>query len=134
MLSDRRMKVPHRRRVLAIVVVFSTLAIPTEAVERWAVCSMAKILMTFEHAPGPADRSVLQQILTDEATTRDERVVATALLNLRHVPQAADKQKLEALIIDRSTSRSLRALATVIVNFTHAITETDRKALESLSK
>ena len=44
-----------------------------------------------------SEQTDLQQILTDEATTRDERVVATAVLNLRRVPQAADKEKLEAL-------------------------------------
>lgn len=126
--------VPHRGRALAIVVVISILASTTEAAERWAVRSMTKILMTFEHAPGCADRSVLRQILNDEETTPDERVVATALLNVHHIPQAADKQKLEALIIDPSTPSSLRALATAIVNLTHTITETDRAALEPLLK
>jgi hypothetical protein len=125
---------PHGGRFLAIVVVISILASTTEAAERWAVRSMTRILMTFEHAPGCADRSVLRQILNDEATTRDERVIASALLNVRHMPQAADKQELQALIMDRSTPSSLRALATAIVNLTHTITKADRRALEPLLK
>src|SRR5688500_4585353 len=101
----RATAVPHRWRALAIVVVISILASTTEAAERWAVRSMTKVLMTFEHAPGCADRSVLRQILNDEATTPDERVVAAALLNVHHIPQAADKQKLEELIIDSQRPR-----------------------------
>jgi hypothetical protein len=122
----------HRLRTLAVVVALSLLAWTTEATERWTVRTMVEILLGFHHSPSDADTAVLRQIVDDEATTRCEHAVATALLNVRHVPEAEDKRLLEEMIADGSPPASLRTVATAIVNLTHTITDADRRALEAL--
>jgi hypothetical protein len=121
-------------RVLVMVVALTIVAGTTGAAERWAVRTIAEILLTFEHSPSCADRAVVRKILNDEATTHRERVVATALLNVRHIPQAVDARALEAVLIDQSTPLPLRTVATAIVNLTHTVTDADRRALHALLK
>ena len=130
----RALTARHYVRLLVMVMALSIVARTTGAAERWAVRTIAEILLTFEHSPSCADRAVVRQILDDGATTSRERVVAMALLNVRHIPQAADARALDAMIIDQSTPSSLRTIATAVVNLTHTVTDADRRALEALLK
>jgi hypothetical protein len=122
----------YRVRVLAVVVTLGILGSTTEAAERRAVRTMTEILLTFNHSPSPTERETLEHILSDEATTASERVVAGTLLNVRHITSAEDKRTLEAMITDQAIPPSLRTLATAIVNLTHTVTDADRRTLEAL--
>jgi hypothetical protein len=104
------------------------------AAESKAVQSMATILINLHHFPSDADKQTLQQIVSDKATTADERTVAQALANVQHVVAAGDKAGLEAVVADGKANGSVKTLAGVILGLHHMPSDADKAKLQALTQ
>lgn len=97
-----------------------------------AVQTMANILAELNHFPSDENKEALKELISDERTTEQERVVAEALMNVAHQVSAEDKPLLEALIENASAPDAVQTLAEVIVNLNHAPTDKEKKKLRAI--
>ncbi|MCC6543137.1 MAG: hypothetical protein IT392_01380 [Nitrospirae bacterium] len=94
--------------------------------------TMAGILMHLNHSPSDADRKSLQQIISDNSTPAEERVLATAILNMNHKVGQDDKTKLSQIIDDTSVPANVREIAKILLNLNHKPTPDDKNKLQQL--
>lgn len=95
------------------------------------IMKMAEIMQRLKHFPSPAGKQTLQQIISSSATSKNQRILATAMLNLNHKAIDSDKPKLKS-IIDGSASANEKQLATIILNLDHRPSKADKQALSSM--
>jgi hypothetical protein len=124
----------HWRRVVPFLCFLALLSQPgvVAAEESQAVHTMAAILLTLNHYPSAADKEALQKIVSDQATSAQERVLAQALSNVQHTASASDKPKLHALMQDEAAPASLRTLASILSTLNHTPSDTDKEQLKQL--
>ena len=95
------------------------------------IIKMAEIMQRLKHFPSPAGKQTLQQIISSSSTSKNERILATAMLNLNHRAIDDDKPKLQS-IIDGSASTKEKQLAQIIISLDHRPTKADKEKLKAM--
>ena len=107
------------------------LAVPALGDEH-AASVMADIVTGMNHFPNEEQKSMLQDIATDEEVDDNLRTIAEAISNIEHQPQDADKEKLQAIVEDESADEAEKTLAGAVLRFNHQVAAQDTAALQAL--
>ena len=96
------------------------------------VITMADIVIGIQHYPTAEDQKHLQAIVDSDASTADEKIIATAIMNIQHQAIAGDKQKLQEIIDNTTPTSTVSALATIVHGFSHGISAVDKRKLQTI--
>jgi len=120
--------------VLAVLLWGATSPVGNVAMAEGAtpMAQMAEIMHRLKHFPSPQGKETLKQIVADESTTANQRVLATAMLNLEHTVDPQDAPKLRALMADASASPDEKALAEIILNLDHRPTKQNKARVKMM--
>jgi len=99
-----------------------------------AMYKMAEIMLRLKHFPSPAGKETLQVIIDNKATTKNQRILATAMINLQHKAVGADVPKLKALMEDSTASQDERDLAKILYELDHRPTKENKQILDKMLK
>ena len=124
----------HRRLVLPLLfslALFGSQDMVTAA-ESKAINTMAGIVLKLNHYPSDVEKEALQKIVSAQATSTHERVLAQTLLKLQHTASPDDKPKLQAVIKDESAPASAKTLASILANLNHTASDADKEKLKQL--
>ncbi len=97
-----------------------------------AMQQMATIMHRLKHYPSPQGKQELQAIIDDQATNKNERVLASAMMHLQHVAMADDKAGLKRIMDDKRARADERDLAGIIYHLDHRPSSADKKMLEHM--
>lgn len=100
--------------------------------EKSAIYQMAEIMHRLKHYPSPVGKEVLNKIKQAPGTTKNERILATAMINLEHHVADSDVDSLKGIIADKAASAHERELATIILNLDHRPTKQDKATLKAM--
>lgn len=100
--------------------------------ESSAVKEMAQIVMNLNHHPSDEDKETLRGIVSDDAATPGERVIANALLQMDHQVSSGDKAKLGDLKGSSAASAGEKELADVLMGLNHKASSQDKERLGKL--
>ena len=92
-----------------------------------AMYKMAEIMLRLKHFPSPAGKETLQVIIDDKATSKNQRILATAMINLQHKAVGADVAKLKELMEDSTASQDERDLAKILYELDHRPTKENKQ-------
>ena len=97
-----------------------------------AIQEMVGILLNLHHHPSDSEKADLEKIANDSATSKNERIIATALMNMNHRVSADDKAKLEKIAGDDSAPMADRKVAGILADLNHKPSDSDKEVLEKL--
>jgi len=121
------------RLALFAAALLLALAPPALATEQ-AAAVMADIVAGMNHFPNDEQKSMLEDISSDEEVDENLRTIAEAISNIEHQPADADKAKLQAIVEDEQADEAEKTLAGAVLRFNHQTAAEDKAALQALNE
>jgi hypothetical protein len=121
-------------KFITIFIVLMSLPLLASAAEKIspAVKEMAKIMMSLNHYPSAPEKQSLDNLIKNDSTTDQERILAKAMINLQHKASDADKAALMKVIDDGSAPDSTKSLARIIQSLDHKPSSSDTQQLKAM--
>ena len=120
--------------VLIVGLIYNSTLLAASSTKSDAMYKMAEIMLRLKHFPSPAGKETLQGIIDNKATSKNQRILATAMINLQHKAVGADVPKLKALMEDSTASQDERDLAKILYELDHRPTKENKQRLDKMLK
>lgn len=97
-----------------------------------AINQIAEIMYRLKHFPSPQGKSELRAIMDASNSTKNQRVIATALINMQHQVMPDDILLLKKLLKNSASSHQERELSEILLGFSHRPTKLDKDKLKAM--